>query len=148
MSTDYQHHLRTAGLRVTGGRIALLEVLDSLPHSDADTLFRALHETLPSTSVQAVHNMLGDLTAAGLIRRIEPAGSAYRYERRIDDNHHHLVCESCGAITDIDCVIGEAPCLTPSTTHGYRIQAAEVIFWGTCPACLSSSTTTIEGDSE
>jgi Fur family ferric uptake transcriptional regulator len=87
--------------------------------------------------VQAVHNMLGDLTAAGVIRRIEPAGSPARYERRVDDNHHHIVCELCGAIDDVDCAIGDAPCLEPASTSGFTLTSAEVVFWGLCPTCQS-----------
>ena len=140
MSAQSHHHIRTAGLRVTSGRVALLEALDAAPHADAETLYRALLPSLPSTSVQAVHNMLGDLTAAGLIRRIEPAGSPARYERRIGDNHHHIVCEQCGAIEDVDCAIGEAPCLEPSSTAGFTVSSAEVVYWGTCPECQSPTT--------
>ncbi|MHB1173421.1 MAG: Fur family transcriptional regulator [Lacisediminihabitans sp.] len=135
MQTVFEQELRDAGLRVTSGRVALLEALDGRPHSDAETLFRALRETLPGTSIQSVHNVLGDLTSARIIRRIEPAGSPARYERRVDDNHHHLVCTSCGTITDVDCVVGHAPCLVPSDNAGYAVQAAEVTFWGLCGRC-------------
>lgn len=138
MSAQSHHHIRTAGLRVTGGRVALLEVLENRPHSDADSLYRALLPHLPGTSVQAVHNMLADLTAAGLIRRIEPAGSPARYERRIGDNHHHIVCESCGAIEDVDCAVGHAPCLEPVSTSGFTLSSAEVVFWGRCPSCAGN----------
>jgi Fe2+ or Zn2+ uptake regulation protein len=138
VQTELERELHGAGLRVTGGRIALLEALHSRPHSDAETLFQSLRETLPGTSIQSVHNVLGDLTEAGIIRRIEPAGSPARYERRVGDNHHHLVCTSCSTITDVECVVGHAPCLTPSDDAGYSIQAAEVTFWGLCPACQIS----------
>ncbi len=131
--------LRDAGLRVTGGRIALLEAIESRPHSDAETLVRVLHETRPATSVQSVHNMLHDLTRSGLLRRIEPAGSPSRYERRTGDNHHHLVCTDCGAVADVDCAVGEAPCLTPSQKLGYAVKSAEVTFWGLCAACLAAA---------
>ncbi len=133
------HHLHDAGLRVTGGRVAILEAIDSWPHSDAETLVGVLRESLPNTSVQSVHNMLNDLTKAGLLRRIEPAGSPSRYERRIDDNHHHLVCTDCGAIADVDCAIGMAPCLAPSQEAGYAVTSAEVIFWGVCAACQAAA---------
>ncbi|MGV8970187.1 MAG: Fur family transcriptional regulator [Microbacteriaceae bacterium] len=139
MNEQAHHHIRSAGLRVTGGRVALLEALESRPHSNADTLYRALKPTLPGTSVQAVHNMLGDLTAAGVIRRIEPAGSAALYESRVDDNHHHVVCDSCGAIEDVDCSVGHAPCLVPVTTSGFTIASAEVVYWGTCPQCRDAA---------
>jgi Fur family transcriptional regulator, stress-responsive regulator len=139
MPTALDQELRDAGLRVTGGRVALLESLDQLPHSDAETLFQALKEQLPGLSVQSVHNILGDLTTAGIIRRIQPAGSPARYERRTGDNHHHIVCTGCGAISDVDCVVGEAPCLAPSHTHGFAVQQAEVTFWGLCAECQAAS---------
>jgi Fur family transcriptional regulator, stress-responsive regulator len=139
MTGDLLGLLRDAGLRATPGRVAVLEALDEHPHSDAETLFRIIRVAVPSTSIQSVHNVLGDLTNAGLVRRIEPAGSPARYERRIADNHHHLVCTSCGAIADVDCVIGEAPCLTPSNTNGFDIHAAEVTFWGLCADCQNIS---------
>jgi Fur family ferric uptake transcriptional regulator len=127
--------LRAAGLRATAGRVAVLEALASMPHSDAEQVFRVVARELPTTSIQSVHNILADLTAAGLIRRIEPAGSAALYERRIGDNHHHVVCSRCGALADVDCVVGHAPCLDPSSTTGFTIQTAEVTFWGLCPDC-------------
>jgi len=127
--------LRGAGLKVTRGRLAVLEALAQRPHADAETVFGAVLPSLPGTSIQNVHNVLGDLTAAGLLRRIEPAGSAARYERRIGDNHHHVVCTSCGAVADVDCVVGHAPCLHPSEAGGYAIDMAEVTFWGVCPSC-------------
>ncbi|MEV8214225.1 Fur family transcriptional regulator [Leifsonia sp. NPDC077715] len=130
-----EHTLRGAGLKVTRGRLAVLEALAQRPHADAETVFGAVLRTLPGTSIQNVHNVLGDLTAAGLLRRIEPAGSAARYERRIGDNHHHVVCTSCGAVADVDCVVGHAPCLHPSEAGGYAIDTAEVTFWGLCPSC-------------
>jgi Fur family transcriptional regulator, stress-responsive regulator len=135
MQSELEQELRSAGLRVTGGRLALLKALDILPHSDAETLFQAVRGELPGTSIQSVHNVLGDLSDSGVIRRIEPAGSPARYERRVGDNHHHLVCTSCGAIVDVDCVVGHAPCLTPSDLGGYSIMAAEVTFWGVCADC-------------
>lgn len=138
MTTTIESELHDAGLRVTAGRIAVLEALRALPHSDAESLVRVLRETLPGTSVQSVHNMLHDLTDAGLLRRIEPAGSPSRYERRTGDNHHHLVCTNCGAIADVDCVVGEAPCLVPSDAAGYAVHSAEVTFWGLCPDCATS----------
>lgn len=140
MSLTRARELRDAGLRVTGGRIALLEALDARPHSDAETLLTVLKESSPRLSVQSVHNMLHDLSNAGLLRRIEPAGSPARYERRVGDNHHHLVCTSCGTIVDVDCVSGEAPCLDPSDTAGFAVDSAEVTFWGLCANCQSGST--------
>lgn len=140
MPSDVDTQLHEAGLRVTTGRAAVLGALERMPHADADTLWRTLHGQHPSLSVQSVHNVLGDLTAAGLLRRIEPAGSPARYERRLGDNHHHVVCSSCGAVADVDCVVGHAPCLEPSDTGGYALQSAEVTFWGVCPACQARPT--------
>lgn len=137
MQLELEQELRSAGLRVTGGRLAVLRALDILPHSDAETLFQAVRGTLPATSIQSVHNVLADLTVAGLLRRIEPANSPARYELRIGDNHHHIVCTSCGAVADVDCVVGHAPCLAPSDTAGFTLATAEVTFWGLCAACQS-----------
>ncbi len=133
-----ERELRDAGLRVTSGRLALLGALEKMPHSDAESLFTALRTTLPALSVQSVHNMLHSLSDAGILRRIEPAGSPSRYERRTGDNHHHLVCTRCGAIEDVDCVVGHAPCLTPSDSAGYAVTVAEVTFWGLCKQCQSA----------
>jgi Fe2+ or Zn2+ uptake regulation protein len=135
MTSTGADQLRAAGLKATAGRVALLEVLDEFPHSKAETLYLAMQGPHPTMSVQSVHNMLGDLTAAGLIRRIEPAGFAAMYERRVGDNHHHLVCMNCGALTDVDSVFGPAPCLDPANSSGFIIDDAEVTFWGFCPSC-------------
>lgn len=139
MDTDFDSALRHAGLRATAGRVAVLEAMESMPHTDAERVYRAVSEVLPTTSIQSVHNILADLTTAGLLRRIEPAGSASLYERRIGDNHHHIVCTQCGAIGDVDCVVGEAPCLTPSSAGGFTVQTAEVTFWGLCPSCQNGA---------
>lgn len=138
METTTEPALRNAGLRTTAGRVAVLEALGSMPHTDAERLFRAVSKDVP-TSIQSVHNILADLTSAGLIRRIEPAGSAALYERRVGDNHHHVVCTDCGAVGDVDCVIGEAPCLTPSSSMGFTVHTAEVTFWGLCPQCQAAA---------
>jgi len=138
MMSNATEQLREAGLRATVGRIAILETLDTMPHADAESLFRAVHAAVPGTSVQSVHNVLASLTGAGLLRRIEPAGSAALYELRIGDNHHHIVCTSCGAVADVDCIHGSAPCLTPGNTGGFTVQTAEVTFWGLCPACAAA----------
>ncbi|MHC5795279.1 Fur family transcriptional regulator [Lacisediminihabitans sp. FW035] len=127
--------LRAAGLRVTPGRIAVLSALGEHPHSTAETLRVA---SAAGLSIQSVHNVLADLTAARMIRRIEPDGSAALYERRIGDNHHHVVCSGCGVVADVDCVHGDAPCLTPGNTAGYAIDTAEITFWGLCPLCQGS----------
>lgn len=135
MPTVLEKQLRDAGLRVTSGRVAVLDVLEEHPHSDAESVFRMLRERHPGMSIQSVHNILGDLSGVGLLRRIEPAGSPARYERRTGDNHHHVVCSECGAIADVDCVVGEAPCLVPSDDSGFDVHTAEVIFWGRCANC-------------
>ena len=132
VDTELKIALRTAGLRVTPGRIAVLTAVAGHPHSTAEVL-RVV--CAPGLSIQSVHNVLADLTAARIIRRIEPAGSAALYESRIGDNHHHVVCSSCGAVGDVDCVHGAAPCLAPSNTNGFAIVTAEVTFWGLCTLC-------------
>ncbi len=139
MDTDFDIALRGAGLKATAGRVAVLEVMESMAHTDAERVYRAVSSVLPTTSIQSVHNILADLTTAGLLRRIEPAGSAALYERRTGDNHHHVVCTACGAIGDVDCVVGHAPCLTPSSAEGFTVQTAEVTFWGLCPSCQNAA---------
>ena len=133
--------LRTRGLRVTRGRLAVLDVLAAQPHSDADAIHRGVEILEPGISVQSVHNMLGALHEAGVLRRFEPARSSARYELRVGDNHHHLVCRSCGAVTDVDCAVGHAPCLTAdgAAARGFEVDEAEVIYWGRCPDCASTS---------
>ncbi|MCT9818737.1 transcriptional repressor [Microbacterium sp. W1N] len=130
--------LRGAGLRVTESRSAVYEALRSAPHASADDVYERIRVHVPGTSRQSVYNALGDFADAGLVRRIEPAGRPMLFELRVDDNHHHLVCTGCGAVEDIDCAVGAAPCLVPSDDHGYTIAAAEVTFWGVCPACRSA----------
>ncbi|MGY2873890.1 Fur family transcriptional regulator, stress-responsive regulator [Marmoricola sp. URHA0025 HA25] len=130
--------LRDAGLRATGPRIAVLRALQEHPHADTDTLADAARAELGSVSTQAVYDVLRALTDAGLARRIEPAGSPARFEVRVDDNHHHVVCRGCGTIADVDCAVGARPCLTASDTHGFVIDEAEVTYWGLCPACSTS----------
>lgn len=127
--------LRGAGLRVTAPRTAVLEVVDTNPHADAEAIHGALRDAHPRLSVQSVHNVLRDLTRHGVIRRIEPADSAALYESRVGDNHHHVVCRGCGAVRDVPCTVGHAPCLEPSDDGGFAIDLAEVVFWGVCPAC-------------
>lgn len=127
--------LRSAGLRVTRPRLAVLEVLHGGGHLDVDEIATRVRGKLDSVSTQAVYDVLGALSRAGLARRIEPAGSPARYEARVGDNHHHVVCRGCGEIADIDCTIGEAPCLDPDTARGYEVDEAEVTFWGLCPGC-------------
>ncbi len=127
--------LRAVGLKVTAPRLAVLNVVTRPGHRSADEVFAEVAQTLPNTSLQAVYGVLSALDGAGLLRKIEPAGSPALYEERRGDNHHHLVCRSCQRIEDIDCAVGETPCLTPSTTHGFRIDMAEVTFWGLCSWC-------------
>jgi len=130
--------LRQHGLRVTAPRLAVLDALAGHAHLDADEVLRQVRTTLPTVSVQAVYDVLHALADTGLLRRIEPAGHPARYERRTGDNHHHVVCRGCGAVDDVDCVVGHAPCLTPSSASGFEVETAEVTFWGLCPACRSA----------
>ncbi len=132
--------LREAGLRVTQPRLAVLGALAERPHADVETIAVATRTALGTVSTQAVYDVLRALTEAGLARRIEPAGSPARFELRVGDNHHHLVCRVCGTIADVDCAVGERPCLTASEAHGFVIDEAEVTFWGTCPDCAASRT--------
>ena len=138
-TSDYAEQLRAAALRVTRPRIAVMEAVHAHPHADTETIFGAVRAGLPEVSRQAVYDVLNALTAVGLVRRIQPSGSVARYESRIDDNHHHVVCRSCGVIADVDCAVGEAPCLTASENgdvlDGFVLDEAEVIYWGLCPDC-------------
>lgn len=131
--------LRGAALRVTRPRVAALSAVHAHPHADTDSIIGVVREDLGEVSHQAVYDVLRALTAAGLVRRIEPAGSVARYEARVGDNHHHLVCRSCGAITDVDCAVGYTPCLMPSDDAGYEIGEAEVTYWGRCADCAARS---------
>ncbi len=130
--------LKANGLRVTKPRVAVLEALQSAPHADTTSLIAGVRQTLGDVSHQAVYDVLAALHAHGIVRRIQPSGSVARYELRVGDNHHHLVCRSCGAVADVDCAVGSTPCLDPSEHHGYTIDEAEVIYWGLCPTCLVS----------
>jgi Fur family ferric uptake transcriptional regulator len=130
--------LRGAGLRVTAARVALLETVREGDHLGVEAITAGVRDRVGHVSVQAVYEALHALTAAGLVRRIEPAGSPARFERRVGDNHHHLVCRSCGAVADVDCAVGEAPCLTASDDHGFSVDEAEVVYWGLCPRCSVS----------
>ncbi|MGC7096845.1 Fur family transcriptional regulator [Amycolatopsis lurida] len=135
---DFERMLREVELRVTRPRLAVLAAVHGHPHADTDTIIGAVRADLGGVSHQAVYDVLRALTTARLLRRIEPPGSVARYEARVGDNHHHAVCRSCGAIADVDCAVGHAPCLTASDDHGFTIDEAEVIYWGTCPACSTS----------
>jgi Fe2+ or Zn2+ uptake regulation protein len=142
-STDYSAQLRLADLRVTRPRVAVLDAVHAHPHADTETILSAVRTGLPDVSRQAVYDVLNALTAVGLVRRIQPLGMVARYESRVGDNHHHVVCRSCGVIADVDCAVGEAPCLTPSDDdhilEGLVLDEAEVIYWGLCPDCASTT---------
>lgn len=144
--TDPVDVLRTAGMRVTKPRVAVLAALAGRPHADTDTLARAARAELGAVSIQAVYDVLRALTDADVVRRIEPAGSPARFELKRDDNHHHVVCRRCGDVADVDCVVGERPCLTASQAHGFVIDEAEVTYWGLCPGCLAPDTVTDTAD--
>jgi len=138
--------LRGAGLRVTGPRVAVLAAVHDHPHADTDSITGAVREDLGVVvSLQAVYNVLRALVDAGLVRRIQPMGSVARYEARIGDNHHHVVCRSCGAISDVDCAVGYTPCLTAADDAGYEIDEAEVTYWGRCPECAASASAAAGG---
>lgn len=130
--------LRGASLRVTRPRVAVLGAVARHPHADTDSVIRAVRAELPEVSHQTVYDSLNALTAAGLVRRIQPSGSVARYESRVGDNHHHVVCRACGVIADVDCAVGEAPCLTAADDLGFAIDEAEVIYWGLCPDCITA----------
>jgi len=132
---ELEQLLRGADLRVTRPRLAVLEAVHDHPHADTDAIIAASRARLGVVSHQAVYDVLRALTAASLVRRIQPSGSVARYESRVGDNHHHVVCRSCGTIADVDCAVGDTPCLTATSDHGFAIDEAEVVYWGTCPAC-------------
>jgi len=127
--------LRAAGLRVTQQRVAVLDAVRRLPHADTDSLITAVRAETGEISHQAVYDVLKALTEAGIVRKIQPLGTVVRYESRVGDNHHHVVCRACGAIADVDCAVGDTPCLTAADSNGFVIDEAEVIYWGTCPDC-------------
>ena len=129
--------LRENGIPVTAQRLAVLEAVSSRPHGTADAIIEDVRAEIGVISRQAVYNALAVLAEKGLLRRIQPSGSPARYENRVGDNHHHLVCRTCGEMVDVDCAVGHAPCLTASTDAGFEIDEAEVVYWGTCPKCLA-----------
>ncbi|MCD4536571.1 transcriptional repressor [Nocardioides sp. cx-169] len=132
---QYESLLREASLRVTQPRLAVLAVVYDHPHLDTDDVLEQVRREYASVSHQTVYDVLRALTEAGLVRRIQPAGTTARYEARVGDNHHHIVCRSCGTIADVDCAVGQAPCLAASDDHGFVIDEAEVVYWGICPTC-------------
>lgn len=135
--SDFEARLRAASLRVTRPRLAVLAALRDHPHIDTETVIRLARVDCPTVSHQAVYDVLRVFTDAGLVRRIQPAGATARYESRVGDNHHHVVCRSCGAMADVDCAVGHTLCLTASEDHDYVLDEAEVVFWGTCPGCAA-----------
>jgi Fur family transcriptional regulator, stress-responsive regulator len=139
-SIDNDALLRRHGLQVTAQRLAVIDAVASHPHSTADDIYTAVFAEIGSISRQAVYNVLTALTDKGVLRRIQPAGSPARYEDRVGDNHHHLICRACGRMVDVDCAVGEVPCLTAADEAGYEIDEAEVMYWGRCPDCLATGT--------
>ena len=137
-TAEFERMLRGASLRVTRPRVAVLAAVHDHPHADTHSIIGAVREEIGTVSQQAVYDVLRVLTDAGLVRGIHPPGSVARYESRVGDNHHHLVCRSCGAIADVDCAVGSAPCLTPADDRGYAIDEAEVVYRGLCPACSTA----------
>ena len=138
-TSDLERMLREAGLRVTRPRVAVLSAVHTRAHVPTDVVIDTVRTDLGEVSHQAVYDVLRALTTAGLLRRIQPAGSVARYEARVGDNHHHVVCRSCGAIADVDCAVHATPCLTASDDHGFAIDEAEVTYWGTCPSCAAAA---------
>lgn len=141
MSTDPADLLRQHGIQITAQRLAVMRAVARHPHITADGVAEAARAEIGALSLQSAYDALSALVAAGLLRRIQPAGSPARFERRVGDNHHHLICRACGRMVDVDCAVGSAPCLTPVADMGYEIDEAEVIYWGRCPACLSQTRT-------
>ncbi|MFV0260779.1 MAG: Fur family transcriptional regulator [Acidimicrobiales bacterium] len=146
MSGDVEQLLRQHGLQVTAQRLAILGAVAQRPHATADELAADVRNVIGSVSRQAVYDTLSVLAEKNVLRRIQPAGSAARYEDRVGDNHHHLVCRGCGALVDVDCAVGAAPCLTASDDHGFELDEAEVIHWGRCPACQAALAAETEPD--
>lgn len=142
VDSQVERLLRGVALRVTRPRVAVLAAVHEHPHANTDQIIGAARRQLGDISRQAVYDVLRALTVAGLVRRIEPAGSVARYESRVGDNHHHVVCRSCGSIADVDCAVGMTPCLTASQDHGFAIDEAEVIYWGVCADCSTASPST------
>jgi Fe2+ or Zn2+ uptake regulation protein len=141
-TAEREQMLRGADLRVTRPRMAVLSAVHENPHADTDAIIAAARESLADVSHQAVYDVLRALTAAGLIRRLQPSGSLARYEARVGDNHHHVVCRSCGTIADVDCAVGHVPCLTAADDAGFEIEEAEITYWGRCPSCAAASSST------
>jgi Fur family transcriptional regulator, stress-responsive regulator len=139
MATDAAASLRERGIQVTAQRLAVLRAVSGQPHIAADAVAEVVRTEIGAISLQSVYDTLGLLVAEGLVRRIQPSGSPARFEDRVGDNHHHLICRTCGRVVDVDCAAGAAPCLTPHDDRGYQIDEAEVAYWGRCPDCLERS---------
>jgi len=144
-TSDFEGALRAVALRVTRPRVAVLSAVQDHPHADTDTIIGVVRADLGEVSHQAVYDVLRALTAAGLVRRFQPTGSVARYEARVGDDHHHVVCRSCGAIADVDSAVGYTACLTAADDSGYEIDEAEVIYWGQCPECVAATSATSGG---
>ncbi len=138
-SADNDALLRRHGLQVTAQRLAVLRAVSERPHATADDIEQVVRSEIGAISRQAVYDALGTLTDKGVLRRIQPAGSSARYESRVDDNHHHLICRTCSRMVDVDCAVGETPCLTAADDAGYEVDEAEVIYWGRCPECVAAT---------
>ena len=145
LSVDNDVLLRRHGLQVTAQRLAVLRAVSDRPHGTADDISNVVRAEIGAISRQAVYDALAALTDKGLLRRIQPAGSPARYEDRIDDNHHHLICRTCGRMVDVDCAVGYTPCLTAADGSGYEIDEAEVIYWGRCPECVAAAAVSSDG---
>jgi Fe2+ or Zn2+ uptake regulation protein len=143
-SVDNDSLLRRNGLQVTAQRLAVLRAVSERPHSTAEDISSAVRAKLGAISRQAVYDALATLTDKGVFRRIQPAGSSARYENRVGDNHHHLICRQCGRMVDVDCALGATPCLTAADDRGYEVDEAEVVYWGRCPECVAAATEKIE----
>jgi len=139
VATEAADLLRQRGIQVTAQRLAVLRAVSGQPHTTADAVAEAVRAEIGAISLQAVYDALAVLVVGGIIRRIQPAGSPARFEDRVGDNHHHLICRICGSVVDVDCAVGDAPCLTAADDNGYEIDEAEVAYWGRCPDCVAKS---------
>ena len=144
-SIDHDARLRRAGLQLTAQRLAVLRAVSARPHSTADDIYTVVRAEIGAISRQAVYDAFAALSDKGLLRRIQPARSPARYEDRVGDNHHHLICRACGRMVDVDCAVGETPCLTAADDSGYEIDEAEVIYWGRCPQCVAATSVASDG---
>ena len=144
-SADEDALLRRHGLQVTAQRLAVLRAVSSRPHSAADDICTVVRAEIGAISRQAVYDALAALTDKGLLRRIQPAGSPARYEDRVGDNHHHLICRTCSRMVDVDCAVGDTPCLTAADESGYEVDEAEVVYWGRCPECAAATPVAADG---